>query len=67
MMILLFLLLTLHPGGSWSHLEQEAPKLVMSSIDQDLGMVRKSEGGSYTFRFQNVGTGDLRIEGVAPS
>ena len=46
---------------------QEPPKLVIDSVEHDLGIIKKSVGGAHTFRFRNEGASELRIEGVAPS
>jgi hypothetical protein len=64
---LMSLLLAFWVGGVAPIPPQEPPKLVIDSVEHDLGIVKKSAGGSHTFRFRNEGASELRIEGVAPS
>lgn len=63
----LSLFLALLVGGVAPISPQEPPKLVIDSVEHDLGIVKKSVGGAHTFRFRNEGASELRIEGVAPS
>ena len=63
----LSLFLAFWVGGVAPISPQEPPKLVIDSVEHDLGVVKKSSGGAHTFRFRNEGASELRIEGVAPS
>lgn len=45
----------------------KVPKLVMSSVEADLGEVKRSAGARHTFNFRNEGDSDLVIRKVAPS
>jgi hypothetical protein len=42
------------------------PRMVIDSMEHDLGVVRKSTGATHTFRFRNEGTSDLEIVRVVP-
>jgi hypothetical protein len=65
--LFLSLFLAFWVGGVAPIPPQEPPKLVIDSVQHDLGIVKKSVGGSHTFRFRNEGASELQIESVAPS
>ena len=65
--LVLSLFLAFWVGGVAPIPPQEPPKLVIDSVQHDLGIVKKSVGATHTFRFRNEGASELQIENVAPS